>query len=304
MTAPHVVQLSEIGFNSKTRTVKGLSLQVADAIMYDDTAQYPLNSRQAPQAGPKFARMSFITELNPSGSSGGAKTPPDALLLKACGIKETVATTVSTTYDLDGQIAINQTPVALISKQGSGTGYYQLCSNAVGNLTISGNPNTPLICAWNFDGTYTAPTEADLTDAIENGGLAPMCIGTITLNTDALVMKAFTIALNNANNAPNLNMAGTNGLSNPVLVNQAPMFETVVELPVMSTANYWTDLTSHTLTPFSFAIGTGAGYVTTITGKGYLMAAQQLQSLNGVLGARLAYRMDWASGSPISIAFT
>lgn len=302
MAAPHVVQLTEVGFNSATRTVKGFSLQVADAIMYDDTAQYPLNNRQSPQAGPKFARMSFITELNPSGSAAGAKTPPDALLFKGCGVAESVSGTTSTTYTLDG--ALTTTAVALISKIGGGTGYYQLCSNAVGNLTISGSPNSPLMCAWNFDGTYTAPTEADLTDAIANGGLAPMCIGTITLNSDAVVMKSFGIALNNATNAPNLNMAGTNGLSNPVIVNQAPTFETVIELPVMSTANYWTDLTSHTITPFSFAIGTGAGYVTTITGKGYLMGAQQLQGLNGVLGARLSYRMDWASGSPIAIAFT
>ncbi len=302
MAAPHVVQLSEVGFNSKTRTVKGLSLQLPDAIIYDDTAQYPLNSRQAPQAGPKFARCSFVTELNPSGSSGGAKTPPDALLFKACGIKETVATTVSTTYDFDG--LLTTTAVNLIVKQGVGTGYYQLCSNAVGNLTMSMSPNTPILCAWNFDGTYTAPTEADLTDSLDNGGYPPMCIGTITLNSDALVMKSFSIALNNATNGPNLNMAATNGVSNPVLVNQAPTFETVVELPAMATANYWTDLTGHQLTPFSFAIGTGAGYVITITGKGYLVAAQQLQSLNGVLGARLSYRMDWASGSPISIAFT
>ena len=302
MAAPHVIQLAEVGFNSKTRTVKGLSLQVADAITYDDTAQYPLNNRQSPQAGPKFARMSFVTELNPSGSSGGAKTPPDALLLKACGIAETVSTTVSTTYTLDG--LLTTTAVALISKEGVGTGYYQLCSNAVGNLTISGSPNTPLMCAWNFDGTYTAPTEADLTDAIENGGLAPMCIGTITVNSDALVMKSFTLNLNNANNSPNLNMAGTNGVSNPNIVNQAPTYEFVVETPAFSVANFWTDYTSHTLVPFSFAIGSGAGFVITITGKGYMMAPPQALGVNGNLGTRLAYRMDWAAASQIAIAFT
>lgn len=303
MASPHVVALSAVGFNSKTRTVKNFNLQVANALVYDDTAQYPSNALQKPQSGPLFARMSFTTELNPSGSAAGAKTPPDDMLFEACGIQGTVNGTTDTTYTVSGASA-DVTAVALSSRIGDATGYKQLCSNAVGNLSLSAGARAPIMCNWTFDGTYTAPTEATLADALSNGGLAPVCIGTITLNSDTLVMKSFNIDLGNITNAPNLDMAGTNGVASPGIVNQSPVFTTVVEVPAFATANYWTDLTSNTVTPFSIAIGTGAGFVITITGKGYLTAAQQLQNVNGRLGAQLSYRMGWSSGEPIAIAFT
>ena len=303
MASPHVIMLAKVGFNSIVRTAKNVQLQVAQSAIYDDTAQYPLNERLSPQAGAKFSTLSFTTELNPSGSAAGAKTPPDGVLFKACGLDEAVVGTTSTTYTVNGDLPTEETPLNIDTSVGNG--YKQTCGSAVGNVVLNMIPGQPIMCNWLFNGTYTAPSETAISDTVTNGGLAPVCInGTITLNSDTLVMKSFSINLNNVSNAPNLDMAATNGTQAPHLVNQAPTFETVVELPALSTANYWTDLTNHTITPFSFAIGSGAGYVITITGKGYLMSAQQLQNLSGMLGARLVYRMDWASGSPIAIAFT
>ena len=303
MASPHVVALSAVGFNSITRTVKNLNAQVAGGITYNDTAQFPQNSAQGPVDGPAFAGMSFDTEMNPSGSSGGSKTPSDHMLFEACGWEGTVNGTTDTTYTWTGSSA-NVTAVDLSSRVGDGEGYLQPCSSAVGNFSLLFEPRSVPICSWGFTGTYTTPTEATLTDTLTNGGAAPISIGTITLGTDTLVMKRFMINSNNVLNGPNFDMASTNGVASPNKIGGIPTFSTVVEIPAFSTANFVTDWTSQTLTAFSIAIGSGAGYVITVTVKGYLSAFPQLQSVGGNLGALLTYRMDTASGSPIAIAYT
>ena len=198
------------------------------------------------------------------------------------------------------------TAVALASRVGDGTGFYQTCSNAVGNLSIVLEPRSVPICNWSFTGTSVAPTEATTpTDALGNAGAAPQSIGTITLATDTVVMKRFAINFNQMLNGPNLDLASTTGVANPNIVGGIPTFSTTVEVPAFSTNNYVTDWTASTLTAFSIALGTGAGYVITITGKGVLAQYPQFAAgANGNLVANLSYRMDTAAGSPITIVYT
>lgn len=302
MAAPHIIALSKVGFNSKTRSVYNLSLNVAGIDVFNDTSQTPMGGIEAPVSGPAYANMSFTTRMNPSGSSGGAKTPPDALLFKACGFTETVATTVSTTY------ALTDPPVytAVALESSIGNGYKQPCSNALGSCVLRWEPGSPGMIDWNFTGTYTAPTEAAISDALSNGGAAPKSVGTITIAGDTLIVKRASIAVNAGNNGPNYDLAASNGVANPVGTAQFPVFDATVQFPALATNNYITDLTAAagTLSAISLAIGTGAGYVITTTMKGYLIGVPELQNIGGVLNARLLYRMDWVTGSPLAIAYT
>lgn len=301
MAAPHVIELTKVGYNSKTHVVSNYSLSDVGIDVYDDTSQAPFNSQLNPIAGAKYINTSFTTELNPSGSAAGAKTSPHGVLLKGCWFKETVATTVSTTYTLTGAVA-DYTAVTI--GKAIGAGYLQTCTTGLGSVTFRLSPQSPVMCDWSFGGTYATPTEATIADALDDGGAAPICIGTCTVNADTLVLSSMTITVSNAIKHPRYDMAATYGVSAPVMTGQICTMSLNVELPAFATENYITDLLAATVIPISVAIGTGAGYVTTITAKGYLTGPPALTNAGGILGATLNLRMGWATGEPLSIAFT
>lgn len=301
MAAPHVVQLTKVGFNSATRTVSNISLTDIGIDVYDDTSQTPFNSMQNPIAGPAYTPMGFTTEMNPSGSAAGAKTPPDGTLMKACWMKEDINGTTDTTYSLTG-LPTDATAATLTKSIGAG--YLMTCTDALGSLTIRMAPNQPPLCDWRFTGKYTAPSEATIADALDNGGLAPVCIGTCTVAGDTLVLKNATINIANTINGPRYDMAGTNGVSSPVVGGQICTASMLIELPAVATENYITDLLAGTVLAVSLAIGSGAGYVITITFKGYLTGVPQFSTAGGVLHATLNMRMGWAATEPLEIEFT
>lgn len=305
MAAPHFIPMSEVGFNSKTRTVYGLSLPTPTINVFDDTAQAPLDALLQPLGGGQQQPIAFSTEFNPSGSAAGAKTPPDALLFKACGLHETIATTVSWTASFTGDLVTDTTPVDISVAVGNALKF--VADDAVGNLTMRAVAGQPLMLDWSFLGTYTAPSEAALSDAIANGGVAPVCVNNTTaLGGDTLVIRSWTLALNNViESRPDLSAA--TGYQDPKIVSQIPTLDVLIEVTDLATANYWTNLLTqgNVLTTWSTVVGTGAGFVITVTGKFYLATAPTLQTLGaGIAGMRLFFRMDTVSGSPIAIALT
>jgi hypothetical protein len=301
MTAPHVVALTKLGFNSISRTVSNFSLNDAVIDVYDNTASAPFNKLLNPVAGAAYCNMSFSTELNPSGSAAGAKTPPDGYLLRGCWFKQTIATTVSTTYALTGVVA--DYTAATISKS-LGNLYLFVCTSALGSVTLKYTPNAPIMCDWNFGGTYTAPAETALSDAAGDGGAAPVCIGTCTVNSDTVVLESMTINVANSIKHPRYDMAATNGVAVPLMGGQICTAQLTFELPAMSTENYITDLVAGTAIPVSVAIGSGAGYVITTTFTGYQTGVHTFTNSRGILAATLNLRMGWDTGEPLSIAFT
>jgi len=304
MASPHVKAYSKVGFDSKTRTVFNLPDDISQILVFDDTGQFPITGMQPPVFGGIWSRLPFSTELNPSGSSAGAKTPPDGILFKACGLDEAVSTTVSTTYTWTGDPS-DATAVDLSVLYGGGTGMLMTCSNAFGSVALKGVAGRPVICDWGFDGIMTAPAEGTLTDTLTNGGLAPALINTTsTINSDDLVLKEWNLVIPNATNSPNLDMSAAGGVADPSLVPGAVTFDALVETPAQATANFYTDLSSRTLVAISIAFGSGAGYVITIALKGYVNIGPANIFVGGVMCSRLSYRMDTASGSPLTIAFT
>jgi len=316
MASPHVTRLTRVGFNSITRSVSNLSIDPVQAIVFDDTGQYPFNRLQPPVAGGLYSRLSFTTRLNPSGSSAGAKVPPDGYLLKGCGWKETLvgggppATgTTSATYTATGN-PDDLTAVDLTTSMGieavTNKNLLQNCSNALGNVAFRIVAGQPIMCDWNFDGIMTVPTEgAALTDTLTNGGAAPAAIGgTVKLNEDSLVFKEITINSGAGNDSPNLSIGADGGVADPNFTMMNPTISFLVTYPSFTTENYYTDLAAGTLLPFECAIGSGAGYVISIAGDGYLTDVPRVTDVRGINCARINMRMDWATGSPIIISFT
>lgn len=305
MAAPHLIPMSEIGFNSKTRTVYNLALPTPVIDVFKDTSLMPLDGYLQPLGGGQRQPLAFTTALNPSGSAAGPKTPPDAMLFAACGLKCVISTTASWTASFTGDLITDVTPVDISVAVGNALKF--VADDAVGNLTIRALAGQPIMLDWNFEGAYTAPSEAALSDALANGGPAPVCVAnTTSLDGDTLVIRSWSIALNNVIDVrPDLSAA--TGYQDSKIVRQTPTLEMLIEIPAVGTANYWTDLLTQggTLKAFSTVVGTGAGYIITVTGKFYLAAAPALQTLGaGILGARLSYQMDTVSGSPIEIALT
>lgn len=303
MAAPHIIPMSKVGFNSKTRTVKNLAVPVPVIDVYNDTNQAPMAGMLQPLGGGQQQPFSFTTLFNPSGSAAGAKTPPDALLFGAVGVKCTIATTVSWTAAYTGDLITDVTPVTMAVAVGDALKFN--AANAVGNLTMRAVAGAPLELDWTFLGTYSAATEAAIADALANGGAAPVCVNNTTTIGAAVVVRSWTLALNNTiDSRPDL--AAATGYQAPKLVRQTPTLEAVIELPALATKNFWTDLLTqgNVLHTFSTVLGTGAGYVITITGKFYLMGVTPVALGAGLLGVRLSYQMDTVAGSLLSIALT
>lgn len=294
---PHVIAATTMEWGSKTHRVFDVSWDVVNADVYDTTVQMPMTKRNHPVPGALYTVISFKTLLAGSGAgAGAAKTPPMGALLKACGLKETISTTVSTTYAWTGDLTTDTTPVDIDLYLGAAVKLP--IGSAVGNVSFDFTAAQPCVMTFDMVGTYTAPTEAaGSADDETHGNPFPCKNMTLTVGTKTLVTKNLTINLNNENNAVNYDAAAANGIDDPDLVNQNPTFSVLAEMPAFSTANYWTDLAAETNTVLAAVLGVGASNINTFAMSGYLRAHPVISDVNGIAAIGLDYQMGTLSGT-------
>jgi len=309
-TSPLIIPMSKVGYQQSidgaalaaaTRTVMNLSVPSPVIDVFSGGEHYPMGGQLQPLGGGQLQPISFSTYFNPSGESGAvAKTPPDGALFMACGMKQAVTGTASATYTYTGDLVTDTTAATMSAAVGNGLKF--TATTAVGNLTLRGVAGQPVVLDWSFLGLYSK-TDAGITDALNNGGGAPVCVGnTTTLGGDTLVMRSWTIALNNAIDS-RADLAAATGYQTPKITRQTPTLEVLVECPVIATEDYFADMLTQggKSLAFSTVLGTGAGYVITITGTFYLGGVQGV-ALGNLYGLRLSCQQD--PTAPLTIALT
>ena len=292
--SPHILSMTEIEFNSKSHRVENLGFSPVVADVHETTATLPISKRDTPVAGAIWTGgWGFDYWVSGSGSAGTA--PPMDKLLLACGLNESVSAGVSVTYLSTGDLDTDLTRVNL--DMFIGDGLKVPVPNAVGNMSMAFRPGEPVKMRFDFEGTYTAPTEAAGAASLVTAAHPPAAKGlTATVGGDTLVLKEVDTSLNNVNNSPNYDAVAANGVANPDLTDTAPDYSFLAVLPAFATANYWTDFLAETKTDLSVVLGGTAGNIMTLTASGYPLGPPDLTDVNGILQARMNYRVGWGSG--------
>lgn len=289
----HIIKLTKVSDGANLMRVENFESNVTMGQTYDTIPQLPITARNAPIAGAVWAEHKFDWFVSGSGVAGTA--PVHDLLYTSSGCSGANSPGTSETYVWDGELSTNLVLAQLEASIGNGLRLD--CPNAVSDITFEYLPGQPLRASGVFMGTYVAPTEAAITDTLGTtanpvAAKALVC----TLNSDTLIIKRITTALNNQNNAPNLDIVGTNGVSSPSLVDTQPRFTIEAIMPAFSVANYYTDYLAGTKMDFSCVLGTVAGNILTTTASLYLNDQPEEIDINGELGARLQFDVGFGSG--------
>lgn len=302
MAAPWVSAMTRVSDGTNSQYVFDYNYDLIQANTFDGSSHVPIGNRPHDTPGALWSAASMKSLVAGSGTAG---TPPDVdLWLKACALKYQNAPATSDTYSVTGDLKTDFTAGTV--ETALGNGILQTCTSAAGNLIVRLEAGQPAIYEFTMDGVYAAASEAALADAFATRANPQSCVGlTITMDTETLVLKDCTFNLNNENDSPNLDIAGTNGTSACNVTNQKPTMEFTAYLPAFATANYWTDYTAQNQLSFSGVLGTVAGNILTITGDFYMTAEPEILDLNGMVAVRVTTRMgEAAADTALTMVYT
>ena len=299
MAAPHIAALTEVSVNSKIIPVMDFTSDVAKMESVQRNTMIPIAKRSIPRAGILWAEMAYTMELSGSGVVATAWELGNCL--KACAMKETVSPGVSVSYTVTGDLVTDVTAVDLESYQGDALQVD--CSNSVGDVTFDFLAGDTAKAILGYQGTYTAPTEDATTDALSTFADPVVCKGLVaTVDGETVVLEQMVIALNNEIKQRR-NLAGTNGISNPKIVDQVPTCFLKFEIPDFSTLNVWNLATTNTRIEVSLVLGTVAGNILTVTVHGYITSPRTVSD-GGILMYEMDLDMSWkAADTKLSLLF-
>lgn len=216
--------------------------------------------------GPRMAELSF--EVMMSGSGTAATPPAVADALRACGMSETITTTVV------------YAPVTAVTAGGDGSsatlgfysdGLYYKIHGARGNVRLILNSGEPGRFAFNFRGVYNEPTDTDLLTVSTYETTVPPAIvsGAFTLNSIAMKYKSLEIDLGNRL-ADRADPSATQGAFSVCITGREPTGTLDPEMLAVATHNFFNKMTSHTLMALTLTVGSASG-------NKYVIAAPKVQ---------------------------
>jgi len=310
MTAPHVTPLTKVGWGSAIARVTDFGFTIPQIEVLDNLDQLPMGNRDKPRAGVIYSKMKFSTQIGGSGVAGPPLTEPfDQLLWKACAMAESAVggggSETSWIYTVDHTLlGAGNTPVDLISSIGNL--YKDFCSNAIGDFEIILMPGEPAKINWDFDGTFTAPSETAISDSLGTTATPVVCAGlTITIGGVALKLRKVSIKSNNNKLSPRKTLSGTNAADSPLLTNAAPTFEIEAEQSAIATYNPVTRMTAETKTTLAAVLGSTLGNTCTIGMDAFPDMGPDFNDSDELLGFAQKYRQSYDSGDTmLNIAYT
>lgn len=215
--------------------------------------------------------LSGKVEAVPSGTAGTA--PKWGPLLRACGCAETISAGVSVTYN-----PVTDSHESLYIYFWIGGTRHKI-AGARGDVVMRYNAQGIPYLEFTFTGIYAGVAESSRTSPTLSGFRRPKIVSkaatpTFTINSVALVMRNFALALRNQVE-PRLLV----GLEEVVIVDRADQITAQVEAVPVSTFNPYTlgqADEAASLIAVSLVHGTAAGYITTLSAP-----TCQLQRLSG-----------------------
>jgi hypothetical protein len=272
---------------------------------YENNDQVPHTDMDPPLVGAVWMEPKFSQQMAGSGVAGTA--PPIGTLLKdALGMSETIVASTSVTYTANGLLVAAGVQI----DQFYGQGFRQRSTSTVGTGKITLKPSEPCILEFEGSGLFNAVAEAAGAGTLPVAAANPVICKAVSslISGNPHHIKELVFDLNNEHNGPWEAVDATAGVLQgcraPVLINQTPMAEALIVVPPLASLNAWVDMLANSGHAMSATLGSAAGNIIGFSLTGYQREAPELTEVDGVLCARLKYRIGKANGERLSIVFT
>jgi len=228
-------------------------------------------------------QCSFEVELAGSGAAGTA--PAYGVLLRACGLSETVTALVDTVYQPVSSAFESASLHYIID------GQLHKILGARGSVSFSLNREQIPIMSFNFTGLYAKPVAAGAITPDWSNFQTPLPVTkantpTFTIGAYAANAEAFSFDL--ANNVVYRNVVNNEGV---IITDRAPAGNFTVEAPALATKDFFTAVESHngvTTQAIQVIHGTVAGNICQFDGATVQLSGLSMQDSDGLL----TYSMD------------
>ena len=261
--------------------------------------------------GQVYVEVSLTIPIKTSGTAGTALAPLGAALM-ACGKSETLVASTSVTYAPVSVAASanfftlgKSCTIEYYIGQAANALKYVIKGCAGSSCVISGQAGKIGYYKFKFVGQYVALADASLPSVTYNT-VAPKILqsATFTIQTYAAIMKSFEIDMG-IKHAIRDDANSAYGVGGAMVVDRDPKGKFVVEAVPVATHGYIANLLSAAEGSCSFAVGSGAGYITTFTMPKTQYTKVDLDKDNEILKFSLETKFNKNAGDDwISIAQT
>nr|WP_300312748.1 hypothetical protein [Halomonas sp.] len=297
---------AEYGAGADIATATMMLVSELDSSPYegDRTERTRLREHFGANAEINVAPFTTITSTIPLAGSGTAGTPPNfGLLLRACGLSETIEADTQVTYA--PATANPESFCVWFAEDGQVQKVPGVRGNVEFNLTAKQVPTM----AFTLTGLYQRPEALSqalsqtLTDIVDE--LVVNKQNTPVRNVHGHSGCLQSLSLNMGNEVVHRNLVGCEKV---LITDRASTGQVEIEAPSITTKNYFEALESHngiTLAPVSIGHGTQAGNIVTITGPKVQLSTLSRADSDGILHYQLGTRyLPDAGDDEFTITFT
>jgi len=244
-------------------------------------------------------QVTFEVELAGSGAAGTA--PAYGVVLKACGLSETLSAGVSATY---APVSATFSSVTLYFYQ---DGTRHIMTGARGSFTLNGSVGAIPTIAFEMTGIYNAPTNTALASPTYANQASPLIFkngNTTSFTAFGYAAALQSIDLNMSNEIIYRELVG--GTKEVLITDRKPSGTLQVESPLLTAKDYFTTSTGSTLGSITFVHGATAGNRATLTMAQADLADASYTDMDGITMMNLPYvaTPTAAGNDELSLVFT
>ncbi len=236
-----------------------------------------------------FVRISFEVELQGSGAAGTA--PAYGVLLRGCGMSETVTASTKVEYS---PISSAQESVTIYVNN---DGILHKLVGSRGTVSMALNAKGIPVFRFQFIGKYVAPTDAAAPTPVYTGFKKPLIVNSANtpnfslMGVTTLVLESLSIDLNNS-----LDFRALVGAEYTQITDRQVQGTITVETPPLATFNPWSTAIADTTGALQIIHGTAAGYKVQIDAPGLDVGQPTYGDSNGVNMLNLPFTLIPTSG--------
>jgi hypothetical protein len=297
---------------AKTEVAEGtaIALTATEAILannvsYDPeikmTARAAASSSLSPYpkvAGSRQAKLTFDVDLKGSGTAGTA--PEFGVLLKACGMTETIVAVTSVTYTPASSSIISITLGWYVD------GKKFILAGARGTWKMDLKAGEPGVIHFEFLGTAIEDSDTALLSGVSYQTTNPPAFmsASFTLAAYAGIIESMSIDMGNALYLrPSANAA--QGFISTVITGREPKLTINPEDVLVATKDWWAIWEAGTLSALSAVVGATAGNICTITAPKVQIGKMKPAERDGIVVQEMECELSRNSGDDeISLALT
>jgi len=234
--------------------------------------------------GKLYYEVSFKTELTTGGAAGTANAPLGACFL-ACGDTETIVGSTSVTYAPTSTLVTNFFgPGKSATIEVYRDGLKHQIAGCIGNCKMTLEAGKVGVCEFTFMGIYAAPTDAAIPTTTYTA-ILPKIVSSATMTLMGVATHvSSTLEIDFGNEVvmrDDVNSAS--GVGGFIITGRKPSGSVDPEAVLVATDPFWVDFMTGVEASTSIVVGSGVGYITTITMPKTQWSEQGHGDRNGIL---------------------